>query len=65
MAAFVIDKNVVLLLVKIFLDIICWINDTDYLCFLTYIHSPTVLSCESVVADSGQTEYETAPKLLL
>lgn len=66
-AAFVINKNVVILLpVKIFLDVICWINDTDFLCFLTYFRgSRTVLSCEPVVDESGQTEYETAPKLLL
>lgn len=65
-AAFVIDKNLVILLpVKIFLDVICWINNTDYLCFLKYFHSPAVLSCEPVVADSGQTECETAETLLL
>lgn len=64
MAIFVINKNVVTALpVKTFLDTICWINNTDYLCFLKYFRSPALpvsLSCEPVVADSGQTEYETA-----
>lgn len=55
-AAVAIDKNVVILSpVKIFLDVICWIKDAAYLCFLTYFHSPTVLSREPVVADSGQS----------
>lgn len=63
-AAFVINNNTVVLLpVKIFLEVICWINNSDYLCFLTYFPSPTALSYEPAVADSGQTEYETAPKL--
>lgn len=64
-AAFVINKNTVILLpVKIFLDVICWNKDTDYLCFLMYFPSHTVLSCEPVVADPGQAEYETATKVL-
>lgn len=49
-SAFITDENIVTLLpVEVFLDVICWVTDTDCLRF----HSLAALSCETIVADSG------------
>lgn len=64
-AAFVVSINIVTLLpVKIFLDVICCINNTDSLCLFKYFHSPVVLSHEPAVADSGQTDVKADLRLL-